>query len=75
MLKRLKAIIAKVKYYFSHAHCYNQMEDAGIATFGMCKGLSGGDKYSGYLQYQCIDCPYFVDIKKDKEKIEGDKNK
>ena len=62
MLKKIKSTIAKVKHYFSHAHCYNQMEAVGIATFGMCSGLSGGDKNSGYLQYQCIDCPHFVDV-------------
>lgn len=64
MIKRLKALVAKIKHYFSYSNCYNQMEDQGIATFGMCSGLSGGDKNSGYLQYQCIGCPYFVDVKK-----------
>lgn len=69
MFKRLKALFAKIKHYFSHSNCYNQMEAAGIATFGMCSGLSGGDKYSGYLQYECIDCPYFVDVTERAEKI------
>lgn len=55
----IKEIIAKIKFNFSHEHCYNQMEDEGIAVFGVCSGLSGGDNNSGYLQYKCMDCPYF----------------
>ena len=43
------------------------MEDQGIAVFGMCKGLAGGDFNSGYLQYKCIDCPYLVLINEEEE--------
>ncbi len=60
-----KAIITKIKKWFSYNHCYNQMEDRGIAVFGMCSGLSGGDNNSGYLQYKCIDCPCFVPVEKE----------
>lgn len=40
--------------------CYSEMEDAGIAAFGCCRGLTGGTRYTGYLQENCVDCPYLV---------------
>lgn len=49
-----------------HDKCYTKMKNKGIAIFGNCCGLAGGDKSSDYLQYECIDCPYFCDIKEDK---------
>ena len=30
---------------------------------GCCSGLVGGDKNTDNLQYMCINCPYFVDVK------------
>lgn len=42
--------------------CYQDMEDRGYAAFGCCGGLSGGTKETGYLQEQCVDCPYYVEI-------------
>lgn len=61
MINKVKAFLKRVKYTFSKNYCYDQMERDGIAAFGMCEGLVGGDKFSNYLQYSCIDCPYFVD--------------
>lgn len=60
LIKWLKRQKDKLKNYSLYSHCYNQMEDEGIAVFGCCCGLSGGDKASGYLQYGCISCPYLV---------------
>lgn len=40
--------------------CYSEMEDAGNAVFGCCKGLTGGTRHTGYLQESCVDCPYLV---------------
>ena len=45
----------------SCSSCYTSMENRGIATMGCCSGLAGGDKNTNYLQYECIDCPHYVD--------------
>lgn len=42
--------------------CYQDMEDSGYAIFGYCGGLSGGTWNTGYLQEQCVRCPYYVEI-------------
>lgn len=44
--------------------CYMKREEEGYAAFLCCGGLTGGTKETGYLQEQCIDCPYYVEIKK-----------
>lgn len=43
-----------------HDKCYSEMEDAGIAAFDCCRGLTGGNRCTGYLQESCVDCPYLV---------------
>lgn len=30
------------------------------AVFGCCRGLTGGTRRTGYLQENCVDCPYLV---------------
>ena len=60
MLDKIKILIEKIKYYFSHKFCYDDMERQGRAVFGMCGGLVGGDFNSGYLSYHCMDCPYLT---------------
>nr|DAL27834.1 MAG TPA_asm: hypothetical protein [Caudoviricetes sp.] len=40
--------------------CYEDMEKRGYAALGYCGGQTGGDKNTEYLNYDCIDCPYFV---------------
>lgn len=40
--------------------CYSEMENAGIAAFNCCCGLTGGTLHTGYLQENCVDCPYLV---------------
>ena len=42
--------------------CYQDMENRGYAVFGCCGGLSGGTWNTGYLQDQCVYCPYYVEI-------------
>lgn len=64
MLKRIRALIAKWNYYCSYDACYKEMENRGIAVFGLCEGLSGGDINSGYLQYGCIQCPHLCFVEK-----------
>lgn len=27
---------------------------------GTCHGLVGGDMHTGYVQYECISCPYWT---------------
>ena len=60
MFDKIKKIIEKIKNYFSHETCYNDMEKQGIAVFGMCCGVTGGDRNSEYLSSQCMDCPYLT---------------
>lgn len=60
LIKKLKELIQKVKYRLSHNYCYTEMERRGIAAFGCCEGLAGGDRVSGYLAYTCMDCPYLT---------------
>lgn len=40
--------------------CYSEMENAGIAAFNCCSGLTGGTRHTDYLQENCVDCPYLV---------------
>ena len=68
MFKKLKTLIAKVRYYFSYNACYNEMESRNVAAMSRCCGVSGGDNNSGYLNYNCINCPYLCLV--DKEGVE-----
>ena len=45
---------------YDHDKCYSEMENAGIAVFGCCRGLTGGTQHTDYLQENCVDCPYLV---------------
>lgn len=58
---RIKTFIEKILYHFSREHCYNMRKD----IFGMCHGVVGGDKYTDYLSYSCVDCPYFTEVPKE----------
>ena len=49
--------------------CYSEMEDTGTAVFGCCRGLTGGTRHIGYLQENCVDCPYLVLFDKKGEEI------
>ena len=57
--QKIKEIIQKIRCGLSY-DCYTEMEQRGIASYGLCNGLAGGDKFSDYLQYECIDCPHFT---------------
>lgn len=63
-IKKMKELIQRAKYRLSREYCYNEMESRGIAAMSCCSGLAGGDFNSGHLQYECVDCPYFVDVTK-----------
>lgn len=58
MWTKILAIYYKIKYKLSKDYCYTEMEKRGYACFGKCCGLSGGDRYTEYLNYSCVDCPY-----------------
>lgn len=60
MLYKIKQLIKSIKNYFSHNACYDAMKQSGVAVFGMCSGVVGGDSNSEYLSYQCMDCPYLT---------------
>lgn len=65
MLNKIKLLIEKIKYCFSHKSCYDCMEREGNAVFGMCCGTVGGDSNSEYLSYRCMDCPYLTLLRED----------
>lgn len=62
MVNKLKTILKKFRYYFSVENCYREMEHRGIAAMGCCRGVMGGDKWTGYLSTTCIGCKYFCDV-------------
>lgn len=53
--------IKKIRYKFSKDACYEAMHKRGYAFFQCCGGIAGGDKYTEYLSYACVDCPHYVD--------------
>lgn len=53
--------IKKIRYQLSRDACYEVMHKRGYAFFQCCGGRAGGDKYTKYLSYDCVDCPYYVD--------------
>ena len=61
MKSKIGKLLAFFKSLFSDDHdkCYSEMEKKGYAIFGCCCGQSGGDSTTEYLNYDCIDCPYF----------------
>ena len=65
MFERTKELIEKIKYRMSKEACYDEMEGRGIAVFGICNGVTGGDRFTDYLNYSCVDCPYFKGLKKE----------
>lgn len=69
MREKIKSLFKKIGRYFSHDSCYNDMEQRGIAVFGMCCGVVGGDANSNYLSYQCMDCPYLTLTESDNPKL------
>lgn len=54
-------LVSVLKIFISdYDKCYSEMEDTGTAVFGCCRGLTGGTRHTGYLQENCVDCPYLV---------------
>lgn len=62
VLSQMIAWIERVMYRLSREYCYDEMEEKGSASMGCCGGQMGGDKWSDYLAYSCIDCPHYVPI-------------
>lgn len=53
--------------------CSRCRKELPLNMFGKngCQGLVGGTKWTGYLQEECIDCPYYMNNaigRKDKKK-------
>lgn len=67
MIKIIKEWIKQIRYNRSLESCYNDMENRGIAVFGMCGGVVGGDRSTEYLSIECINCPYYTPIPEIKE--------
>jgi hypothetical protein len=64
MFKKFKKVFHKIHLTGIQERCYTNMENQGIAAMGCCCGLAGGDRFSGFIQYQCIDCKYLTPITK-----------
>ena len=60
MLKKIINFLSKIFILSDYEKCYNRMEDAGIAIFGCCCGVTGGDATTNNLSYDCISCPHLV---------------
>ena len=45
--------------YDPRDNCFNQMSKDGLVSKNGCHGLVGGTKETEYLQYNCVDCPYY----------------
>lgn len=60
IMKKIKSLFDRLSDWWSKERCYKSMEVAGVATFGMCSGLLGGDINSDYIQYSCLNCKHFV---------------
>lgn len=65
MFEKIKAMIQRFNLWHSHESCYTAREDEEYAVFGMCRGTVGGTRNTGYLSEECIDCPYYTDLRKD----------
>lgn len=59
----MKAIFKRLRAWWTKESCYKQMESAGVAVFGMCGGVVGGDRSTDYLAYSCMGCKYWVPVK------------
>ena len=57
LIRKIGEWLRKIIIGNHYDNCYSAREYEGIAVFGLCGGLVGGDKHSDYLQYNCIDCP------------------
>lgn len=40
--------------------CFDARAKEGLVSKNGCQGLVGGTKWTGYLQEECIDCPYYM---------------
>jgi hypothetical protein len=61
VFKKLKQKIKKIKQTFSNDKCYNDKVKEGLFESGIqCKGMVGGDRYSAYMCYSCIDCKHYI---------------
>ena len=58
MFETLKDFVKSFSKFWSKDTCYMEMEKQGIAKNQKCCGLVGGDRYTDYLSYTCVDCPY-----------------
>ena len=46
-----------------HHNCYDIMESRGIAAMGCCSGKYTYSVEDDTLMNDCIDCPFYVDIR------------
>ena len=59
MLQKIKAFITKLHEKRAQVKCYNGMEKAGVAVFGMCSGFF----LERPRKETCSRCPYFRDVR------------
>lgn len=56
-------------FYDPRDKCFNDRAKEGLVSENGCQGLAGGTKATGYLQEQCVNCPYYKEnvIRKEDE--------
>lgn len=61
MIKKIiKFIFSKPIKFIKENRCYKRKVKKGFVEPGKsCNGVVGGDRYSCYLNYDCIDCKHY----------------
>lgn len=60
MIKKIWKGIKKI-FLYNYDNCFlNHIEDFNLdKNKKECPGSFGGDRSTGFLSYECLDCPYF----------------
>ena len=58
MAEKRKSFLNRLHKEYVRETCYDEMRERGHAGLGKCGGLTGGDRYTDYLNYYCVSCPY-----------------
>lgn len=62
LIDKVKKTMWKIQYKLSHERCYDEMEADGIASYGRCCGMVGGDRTTDYTAEFCLGCPYYSPV-------------
>ena len=57
-----KWIMRKYQYELFYDSCYDKMKAYGVAVYGKCCGVFGGDRNTDDTAESCLDCPYYSPV-------------